>query len=74
MFPIVECFLLLHRAGPKWVPLIAIPGVIAGILSSLYMIMSGMKGVIAPRRPKLRASRTSTDRIVRWIGHRPQPQ
>ena len=74
MLPFPECFLLLHRAGAKWVPLFAIPGVITGTAASLYMIITGMSGLIAPRRPKLRASRTSTDRVIRWIGSKPQLQ
>jgi hypothetical protein len=69
----VECFLFVGHAGGKWVPFVAIPGVMAGIVTSLYMIVSGIKGVIAdPRRPKRRGSRIgSPERIVQWIARRP---
>jgi len=70
---VVECFLFVGHAGGKWMPFVAIPGVMAGIAASLNMIVSGIKGIIAePRRPKRGVNRAqSPERVLRWIAGRP---
>ena len=48
----LECFLLLrHASGGKWVPLFAIPLVIAGGVASVSLMLSGLKGLLAARHP-----------------------
>ena len=70
----VECFLLLRHAGDKWVPLLAIPGVIAGLAASICLIISGLKGILAGPRPAPRNMPiASPDRVVRWMARRPAP-
>jgi hypothetical protein len=71
----LECFLLLRHAGAKWAPIVAIPGVVAGMVASACLILSGIKGIIAgPRRAKPRINRAaSAERIVQWIARRPVP-
>jgi len=43
----LECFLLLRQAGAKWFGLFAVPAVIAGVVASIGLIVSGIKGLIA---------------------------
>jgi hypothetical protein len=66
------CFLLLLQKGATWVPLIAIPAVIAGTIASLWFIISGIKGIIAeatrPKRPAPHIG--SSKRALQWIGKR----
>ena len=67
-----ECFLLLRHAGDKWVPFIAIPGVLAGATLSVLLIVSGIKGAISRRHPKPKISRaTSPERILQWMAEAP---
>ena len=70
----LECFLLLRQSGAKWIPLLAIPAVIAGGVASICLMLSGIKGIITEgSRPKRRAERAvSPQRVVKWIGKRPQ--
>ena len=70
----MECFLLLGKVGAMWAPLIAIPGVIVGGVASLWLILSGIKGIITElSHPKRRVARAaSRERLVKWIGKRPQ--
>jgi hypothetical protein len=71
----LDCFLLLRHAGSKWIPLVAIPGVTAGVVASVHLILSGIKGIISePSCPKRRVRRTdSPERVLRWIAKRPLP-
>jgi hypothetical protein len=52
----LECFLLLHYAsGGKWIPLFAIPLVIAAGAASVSLMLSGVKGMLTARhRPDRR--------------------
>ena len=56
-----------------WIPLIAIPAVIAGGVASMWLILSGIKGILTESiHPKRRVARpASPERIVKWIGKRP---
>lgn len=69
-----ECLLLMHRAGATWVPLIAIPAGIAGWVAAMWLILSGIKGILAAR-----SSKGNTDLVagpasdVKWIGTQLQP-
>jgi hypothetical protein len=36
-----ECFLLLLQKGAKWIPLVAIPAVLAGIVASICLMAEG---------------------------------
>ena len=71
----LESFLLLRHTGDDWVPLFAIPGVIAAFVASVWLIISGIKRSIASRPPSQpgipRAA--SPDRVVRWLARRPMP-
>jgi hypothetical protein len=69
----LEWFELLRQGDARWAPLIAIPAVIAGGVASLWLIVSGIKGIIAASiHPKPRiAPIASPERIVKWIGTRP---
>jgi hypothetical protein len=70
-----ECLLLVHHAGGKWVPILAIPGVIAGSVASIWLMLSGIRGLIAQTHPKDNVGATvSPGRIVTWIGTRPYPR
>ena len=71
----LESFLLLRHAGDDWVPLFAIPGVIAAFVASVWFIISGMKRSVASRRPSQPAipRAASPDRVVRWLAGRPVP-
>jgi hypothetical protein len=61
----VECFLLLgHGAGAMWIPLIAIPAVIAGVAASIRLILSGLWGIVAPRRRSRSRARARLGRTV----------
>jgi len=42
----LECFLLLRQSGARWPALIVIPAVIAGGVASMYLMLSGIKGII----------------------------
>ena len=42
----VECFLLLRQADARWIPLVAIPAVLAGGVAAICLILSGIKGII----------------------------
>ena len=65
------CLLVLLRIGAKWVPLVAVPGVLAGMVASVCLIVSGIKGVaIGPSHLKRRRP-ASADRVVQWIANRP---
>jgi hypothetical protein len=71
----LECVLLLHQASAKWFPLIAIPVVMAGVVASMCLILSGIKGIISERiRPKRKVPGVAhLERAVLWIapsGHR----
>jgi hypothetical protein len=69
----LECFLLVHRAGAIWVPLVAIPAVIAGWVATFSLMLSGIKGIILARASKRNAGpAASPGRHVKWIGTRPQ--
>lgn len=65
----IDCFLLLVQRGARWIPLVAIPAVIAGGVVSACLMLSGIKGIITEwRRPKRRAARAaSPERVVQWI-------
>jgi len=70
---VLECFLLLRHTGAKWVPILAIPGVIAGMGASVCLILSGIKGIIGnPRQSKPRTNQAASPaRVVEWIAKRP---
>jgi hypothetical protein len=75
--PMVECFLLLRQADARWIPLVAIPAVLAGGVAAICLILSGIKGIMTEwNRPKRRVVRpASPDRVVQGIaprGHRRQ--
>jgi hypothetical protein len=63
-----ECLFLLQK-GAKWIPLIVVPAVIAGVVASMCLILSGVKGIIMESfRPKHRVRRdASSGRVVQWI-------
>jgi len=65
----LECFLLLRQSGPKWIPLLAIPAVLAGGLASICLVLSGIRGIITEwYRPKRRVARAaSPEGVVKWI-------
>jgi hypothetical protein len=68
----LECLLLLRRGGAAWIPLIAIPAVIAGGVASMRLMVSGIKGIISGSRPKRKVVRAaSPERVVQWIAKRP---
>jgi hypothetical protein len=71
-----ECFLLLLQKGAKWIPLVAIPAVLAGIVASICLMLSAIKRIISEwYRPKRRVRPASRERIVQWMapsGHRRQ--
>lgn len=69
----LESFMQL--ASTEWIPPILLSlGVIAGGMASIYLIVSGIKGIItAPRRPKCRVSAASPGRVIQWISTRPLP-
>jgi hypothetical protein len=71
----LECFLLLRHAGAKWVPVFAIPGVVAGMGASVCLILSGIKGIITgTRQAKPRVNQVASPaRVVQWIAKRPAP-
>ena len=70
----LECFLLLGHTGAKWVPVFAIPGVIAGFAASICLILSGLRGIIAgPRESKPGTNPAPPERVVQWIAKRPVP-
>jgi hypothetical protein len=68
----VECFLLLRQTDAKWIPLLAIPAVLAGGVAAICLMLSGIKGIVADGyRPKRRVVRpASPDRIFKWIAPR----
>ena len=68
----VECFLLLRQADARWIPLVAIPAVLAGGVAAMCLILSGIKGIMTEwYRPKRRDVRpASPERVVRWIAPR----
>ena len=69
-----ECLLLVHRAGATWVPLVAIPGGIAGCVAAIWLMLSGIKGIIAARGLKGNTDLVdSPGRNLKWIGTQPQP-
>jgi hypothetical protein len=70
----LECFLLLRQSGARWIPLLAIPAVLAGSLASICLMLSGIKGIITEwYRPKRRVARAaSPERLVKWFGKQPQ--
>ena len=70
----LECFLLLRQSGARWIPLLAIPAVLAGSLASICLMLSGIKGIITEwYRPKRRVARAaSPERLVKWFGKPPQ--
>jgi hypothetical protein len=52
------CVVLLLRAtGASWVPFIAIPGVLAGFLLSVWVIVSGVAGLFSMRHRPIRSSK-----------------
>jgi hypothetical protein len=54
----LECFLLLRQSGGRWIPLFAVPGVLAGGVAAISLMLSGFKGIITDwYRPKRRAGR-----------------
>lgn len=63
----LECFLLLRHAGPKWAPLVAIPAVLAGGLAAISLILSGIISIVtAWCRPKQNvAHAASRERVGR---------
>lgn len=69
----LECFLLVHRAGGTWVPLVAIPSLIAGWVAAFRLMRSGIKGIILARASKRNAGPAASPRPdVKWIATRPQ--
>ncbi len=57
----LECFLLLGKVGAAWAPMIAIPAVIAGGVASMWLILSGIKGIITRwDRPTRRTARAAS--------------
>jgi hypothetical protein len=53
----LECFLLL-RSGARWVPLFAVPAVLAGGVAAISLMLSGIKGIITEGySPKRRVGR-----------------
>ena len=59
------CALLLLRAtGASWIPFLAIPGVIAGLSFSIFLIISGVAGLLAPRVRLITRSRRTQDPIA----------
>jgi hypothetical protein len=57
----LECFLLLGKVGAAWAPMIAIPAVIGGGVASMWLILSGIKGIIIRwGRPNRRAVRAAS--------------
>jgi len=69
----LECFLLFGKVEAARAPLIAIPAVIAGGVASLWLILSGIKGIITESiQPKSRVTRAANPgRVIQWIGNRP---
>ncbi len=68
----MECFLLLRQSGPRWMPLVAIPGVIAGGVASICLMLFGIKGIITESRTKRRVVHLrNSERVVQWIAKRP---
>ena len=56
----LECFLLLRQSGARWIPLFAVPAVLAGGVAAISLMLSGIKGIITEwYRPKRRAGRAS---------------
>ena len=69
-----ECLLLVHRTGAAWVPLVAIPGGIAGWAVTIWLMLSGIKGIMAARDSKGNSDLVASPwRDVKWIGTQPQP-
>ena len=69
-----ECLLLMHRAGARWVPLVAIPGGIAGWVAAICLMLSGIKGIIAARGANGNTDLVANPaRDVKWITTQPQP-
>lgn len=68
----VECFLLLRQGDAKWVPLVAIPAVLAGGVAAICLILSGIKGIIVQRYGTKRggARPATPDRVVQWMARR----
>jgi hypothetical protein len=68
----VQCFLLFRQTDARWIPLIAIPAVLAGGVAAICLMLSGIKGIITERyRPKRRVVRpASPERVVQWIAPR----
>jgi hypothetical protein len=56
----LECFLVLGKVGAGWAPMIAIPAVIAGGVASMWLILSGIKGIITRWDRPTRAVRASS--------------
>jgi hypothetical protein len=42
----LECFLLLRQSGARWIPLFAVPAVLAGGVAAISLMLSGIKGII----------------------------
>jgi hypothetical protein len=69
-----ECLLLVHRAGAMWVPLVAIPGGIAGCVAAIWLMLSGIKGIIAASGANGNTDLVANPaRDVKWVGTQPQP-
>jgi hypothetical protein len=70
----LECFLLVGKVGTTWAPLIAIPAVIAGGVASIWLILSGIKGIIALSIHAKRnvARPANPGRVVQLIGKQPE--
>ena len=62
----LECFLLLRQSGGRWIPLFAVPAVLAGGVAAISLMLSGFKGIITDSySPKRRAGRAaSPERVV----------
>jgi hypothetical protein len=71
----LECFLLLRQSGAKWIPVLAIPAVLAGGLASICLMLSGIEGIITEWcRPKHRLARAANpERVVKWICSKGRP-
>jgi hypothetical protein len=43
--------LLMHGAGARWAPLAAIPLLVAGFGASVWLMVSGIRGLLSARSP-----------------------
>ena len=60
----LACFLFLRHASLTWVPMLATLAVVAGGTASMWLVVSGIKGLITEGRPKRRVTRASSPQRV----------